>query len=86
MQLSKDSNQRIRNNNQRMSKLTKREFGDESDDSEDEIVQSRIGEVPHQWYRKEEHFGYKADGKKLEKLDGISGKELNSKKPIFWTR
>jgi hypothetical protein len=59
-----------------MESLKKREFSGESDDSEDEIVESKIGNVPHVWYRKEEHFGYKADGKKVDKVDGVSG-DLN---------
>ena len=56
-----------------MSKLIKRENKIESDDSEDEIIESRIGEVPHTWYRKEHHFGYDPKGEKVEKSEGISG-------------
>jgi hypothetical protein len=65
-----------------MSKLAKRERKEESDDSEDEIIASRIGEVPHVWYRKEGHLGYDAKGKEVEKVDGISGK--SKKKPSSW--
>lgn len=53
--------------------LYKRQFVDESSDSEDEVVQARIGDVPHQWYQKEEHFGYTEDGKPLAKKNN-SGK------------
>ena len=64
-----------------MNKLAKREENHESDDSEDEIIESRIGEVPHSWYKKEHHFGYDHKGNKVDKTDGISGKsnkKLNS--------
>ena len=67
-----------------MSKLAKREEKIESDDSEDEHIESRIGEVPHSWYRKEQHFGYDHDGKQVEKAEGLSG--IFNKKPNFWTR
>jgi len=35
-------------------------------DSEDEFVASRIGNVPHKWYEKEDHLGYDVKGKKFE--------------------
>ena len=56
--------------------LRKRQFGDDSDDSEDEQILSRIGEVPHEWYRKEEHFGYQANGKPVEKAEQNTGIKL----------
>lgn len=49
--------------------LYKRQFADVSSDSEDEVIQARIGEVPHQWYKKEEHFGYTQEGKAFKKQD-----------------
>lgn len=35
---------------------------DSSGDSEDEYVESRIGNVPREWYKKEGHMGYNEKG------------------------
>ena len=34
-------------------------------DSEEEYVQSRVGEVPEQWYDRLSHFGYNEKGQKV---------------------
>ena len=58
-----------------------------SDDSEDENVQIRTGDVPKAWYNKEEHVGYDIKGGKVKKLkqksqmDKIIEAEEN---PDFW--
>ena len=65
-----------------MSKLAKREHKFESDDSEDEQIESRIGDIPHSWYRKEHHFGYNPKGEQVEKAEGISG--TFNQKPNSW--
>lgn len=39
----------------------------ESDDSEDEAVLNRVGDIPLSWYDDSDHIGYDIDGKKIAK-------------------
>lgn len=41
----------------------------ENSDSEDEVVNNRIGNVPLSWYDDEEHIGYDIYGKPIGKKD-----------------
>ena len=58
-----------------------------SDDSDDENIQVRTGQVPKAWYNKEEHVGYNVKGDRLIKtkeksqMDRIIEAEEN---PDFW--
>lgn len=40
----------------------------DSDDSSDEEVLLRVGDVPKEWYDLEDHVGYSVKGKKVEKM------------------
>lgn len=42
---------------------------DESDSSEDEATLNRVGDVPMEWYKDEEHIGYDIEGRKLMKSE-----------------
>lgn len=70
--------------------LTKRptqEIIHNSDDSDDELVETKIGDVPLVWYNNENHIGYSTEGlkvpKKLEmsQIDKLLASEQN---PDFW--
>ena len=55
-------------------------------DSEEEYIQSRIGNVPSQWYNKEEHFGYDPKGEKVKNLQTSQITKLleQHQNPDFW--
>jgi len=56
-------------------------------DSDDEYIQARIGQTPQQWYRKEEHLGYKVDGDPLKKIKiqtKIEKLLQQEENPNFW--
>jgi ribosome biogenesis protein ERB1 len=58
-----------------------------SDDSDDEYIESRIGNVPREWYSKEGHFGYTSKGKKVQKVpEGTQIDKLikSEENPEFW--
>lgn len=58
-----------------------------ADYSDDEYLESRIGNVPLEWYRKENHLGYTAEGSKVQKLENDTQIEklLNAEEnPNFW--
>ncbi|KAG5483869.1 hypothetical protein CUR178_06866 [Leishmania enriettii] len=42
---------------------------DESDSSEDEATLNRVGDIPLEWYKDENHIGYDIEGKKLMKKE-----------------
>ncbi|CUF92601.1 Hypothetical protein, putative [Bodo saltans] len=46
---------------------TTQDPNDESDSSEDEGVLNRVGDIPLEWYKDEDHIGYDVEGKKLMK-------------------
>lgn len=70
--------------------LTKRptqEITPQSDDSDDELVETKIGDVPLVWYNNENHIGYSSAGQKVAKkmemsqIDKLLASEDN---PNFW--
>lgn len=68
-----------------LSKRNQKQEGS-SDDSEDENILSRVGQVPKVWYKKEEHMGYNIEGQKIIKenktqMDRLIEAEEN---PDFW--
>ncbi|KAK7200680.1 BOP1NT (NUC169) domain/WD domain, G-beta repeat [Novymonas esmeraldas] len=42
---------------------------DESDSSEDEATLNRVGDIPLEWYKDENHIGYDVEGKRLMKSE-----------------
>lgn len=46
---------------------TTQDPNDESDSSEDEGVLNRVGDIPLEWYKDEDHIGYDVEGRKLMK-------------------
>ncbi|KAG5510099.1 hypothetical protein JKF63_06994 [Porcisia hertigi] len=42
---------------------------DESDSSDDEATLNRVGDIPLEWYKDEDHIGYDIEGKKLMKRE-----------------
>ena len=70
--------------------LTKRqtqEISNKSDDSDDELIETKIGDVPLVWYNNENHIGYSSEGQKVPKklemsqIDKLLDSEEN---PDFW--
>ncbi len=58
-----------------------------SDDSDDEEIELKTGNVPLKWYENESHFGYSLKGDKIKKrnetsqIDKLLSSESN---PDFW--
>lgn len=42
---------------------------DESDSSDEEAVLNRVGDIPLEWYKDEDHMGYDVEGRKLMKSE-----------------
>ncbi len=42
---------------------------DETDSSEEDPTLNRVGDIPLEWYKDEEHFGYDVEGRKLMKSE-----------------
>lgn len=49
--------------------LGTRQHLEESDSSEDEPTLNRVGDIPMEWYKDEEHIGYDVEGRKLLKTE-----------------
>ncbi|CAG9570163.1 conserved hypothetical protein [Leishmania major strain Friedlin] len=55
--------------NGRVVRLGTTQHLDESDSSEDEPTLNRVGDIPLEWYKDEDHIGYDIEGKKLMKKE-----------------
>ncbi|GET86652.1 hypothetical protein, conserved [Leishmania tarentolae] len=55
--------------NGRVVRLGTTQHLDESDSSEDEATLNRVGDIPLEWYKDEDHIGYDIEGKKLMKKE-----------------
>lgn len=60
---------------------------DVSDDSSDEEILVRTGEVPREWYKNEPHLGYSVHGQKVSKQASLSAVDQlikSEEDPNFW--
>ena len=55
---------------------TFQDLADESDSSEEDFSNNRVGDIPLEWYADEEHVGYDIEGRKLMKKEKTALQQL----------